>query len=168
MNLVMKGRLRVPLIWLSLPVLAFTVFAACGDGGDDSGGRTTSPAASSPTTQSGPGAITITSSPIVGQADKMLIISAAPQGPTFGPVAQACVPITSDNFTVPATVLTETTAGQAPCGDSTPAARLSERTYALTAGIYVPPAQTAEVEISKTVRVSGDVTAQIDGAALSR
>jgi len=64
--------------------------------------------------------------------------------------------------------LTDPPASQDPCGAATPATKLPEGTYILTAGIYAPPAQRAEVETKQTVRVSGDTAVEIDGAALSR
>ena len=143
---------------------------ACGD--DDGGGATATPAATTPavtpTPPSGPGTITVGSSgAIEGQANTVLLVFAAPEegGDLLGRV---CIQIDSDRFSVPSTVMTELPAGDDPCSGSTAEATLDEGTYTLSAGIYAPPAQTAAAETTQAVRVSGDVTVQIDGAALSR
>ena len=152
-----------PLASLPLVLLILAAMAACG--GDEGGGSRTPEA----TARGAPGTITVkSSSPIVGQKDKVLLAFAAPQG--GGPTARACVPITSDRFSVPATVMTDMPADQNPCGGSTPATVFPKGTYTVTAGIYAPPASTPEKETKLTVQVSGDapVEVQIDGAALSQ
>ncbi len=147
--------------------LAVGIFGACG--GDDGSSSTATPGATSAAPKSGPGTITVTSSsPISGQNSKILLVSAAPQsgGP---PTAEACIQIKSDRFTVPATVMTDKKAADAaPCSGSAPKTTFSEGTYTVSAGIYAPPAQTPDKEVKLTVQVKGDVTIQVDGAALSR
>ena len=76
--------------------------------------------------------------------------------------------ITSDEFTLPETVMTEVPEGNDPCGEGTPEATLAEGTYSLTAGVYVGGEQTAESSTTLSVDVAGNVSAEIDGAALSQ
>ena len=166
MDLPANERLRSPLALLCLILvgLALAVLVACGNEGE---GGSTSPAAGSPAAQGGPGAVTVTSSTITGQTNKLMVILAAPEA-GGAPLAQACVPITSDRFSAPSTVMVDMPAGQPPCTGSRSKIELPEGTYTVTASILVPPAQKAEVETKQTVRVSGDVTVKIDGAPLSR
>jgi hypothetical protein len=159
----------LPLVlrWITVgALLAVAALGACGD--DDGGSATATPGQTSAPSRSGPGSITITSGPIAGQANKVLLISAAPQ--TGGaPIAEACVQIKSDRFAVPATVMTDKKASdQAPCSGSAAKTTFPEGTYTVTAGVYAPPAQAPEKEVKLTVQVKGDATIQIDAAALSR
>ncbi len=149
---------------LASVVFAGVVLAGVAACGDDSGPATTAgPSAA----QSGPGTISLTSSTIGRQSGRVLVASVAPQGGGAA-LARACIGIQSDRFAAPVTVMTDISADGNPCGAATPATKLPGGTYTLTAGIYAPPAQKAEVEISQTVRVNGDTAVQIDGAALTR
>lgn len=155
-----------PRLFLAATCLAFAGLllvgmAACGD---DSGPATT---ATPSAARSGPGTISVSSSPIVGQSGRVLLVSAAPQGGGAA-LARACIGIQSDRFAAPVTVMMDISADGNPCGAATPTTKLPEGTYTLTVGVYAPPAQKAEVETSQTVRVSGDTAVGIDGAALSR
>lgn len=55
-------------------------------------------------------------------------------------------------------------------GPATPVTVFAAGSYALTAGIYAPPASKPEKESTQTVQVRADspATVQVDGAALSR
>ena len=154
---------RLPLLVaiLASAGLALWLGAACG--GDDGSSPTASPSAA----PSGPGIISVTSSSIEGQDGRVLLISAAPKG-GGAQMAGACISVTSDSFAAPSTVLTDPPPGNNPCGATTPTTTFPEGTYTLTAGIYAPPAQVPEAETTQTVQVSGDVTVEIEGAALSR
>lgn len=159
---------RSALTVLLLGAAAIATVAACGDDGGGNGDSASPTAATSPAAKSGPGTITITSStPITGQSKKVLLVYAAPQA-GGALLAEACIQLTSDRVSVPSTVMTEKKGDQAPCSGSAGPAKLPEGTYSFTAGIYAPPAQTAEKEVKLTIEVKGDVTAQIDGAALSK
>lgn len=141
------------------------LLAACGGDDDDDGGA--QPTATGAAAKSGPGTVSITSSAIAGRTNAVLLISVAPQA--GGPLlAQACVPITSDRFSAPSTIMTEAVQGQAPCSGPARKTTFPDGTYTLTAGIYGPPSQTPEAETRLEVRVAGDVTVQINGTALSR
>lgn len=127
-------------LFAAILVLALAAAAACGG---DGGKAAPSPKASvSPAqgAQGTPGAITISFvSPIVGQNDKMLLISANAEN--GGPqIARACVPITSDNFAVPETAMTDMPAGQNPCGGSTPRTVFQKGTYCARASTPRRPA----------------------------
>ena len=152
---------------VAMAVLA-TLVSACGD--DDDGDKSSSSAtsAASQAVASGPGTITVTSSsPISGQNNKVLLIYASPEaGGALN--AEACVQIRSDRQTVPPTAMTDKKGDQAPCSSGAAKTTFPEGTYTVTAGIYAPPAQAPEKEIKLSVKVSGNVTVQIDGAALSR
>ena len=141
---------------------------ACGDNGDDGGKTTPQPTAEGTATvaPSGPGAITLTSTEITGQSGKVLLVFASEAGGQM--LARICAPITSDSFTLDSTVMTDIAAGDDPCAPATAETEFPEGTYTLTAGIYSPGSQTAEAESTQTVSVSGSVTAEIDGAALSQ
>lgn len=152
-----------------LGALALLVFAAAACGGGDNGKAASSPAAGSPEAKGTPGTMTVEStSPIVGQQGKQLAIFATAKNGA-SPIARACVKITSDSFTVPATPLTEIGTNQDACSATTPAI-LPKGSYTIVAGIYVPPSSTMEKQAAQTVDVSGDgaVKVKIDGAALSR
>ena len=114
-----------------------------------------------------PGTVWITSGPITGQNGTILLVFAAP---AVGgqQVAHACVRITSDSFSIPATVLTDIPAGDNPCGGSTPQTVLPKGKYELRAGIYVPPASQAEKESTQTVEITGDVALQVELSGLSK
>jgi hypothetical protein len=142
------------------------VMVACGgdDDDDDGGGGATSPAAASHAAE-GPGTITLTSTSIEGQSGNILLVFAiAGGGDRLG---RACVPITSDSFTLGGAVMTEVPAGDDPCGGDTDETTFEEGTYDIVAGVYVGGQQTPEAETTLTVEVAGDVTAELDGAALS-
>lgn len=140
--------------------------SACGGDDDDGGTSATSPAVTA-TPGSGPGTITLISTTISGQADKILLIFATPSGGSEQ-LARACVSITSDNFTVPATVMTDVPSGNDPCGGDTSDTSFDEGAYSITAGVYVGGQQTAEAETTLSVDVAGDVTAELNGAELSQ
>ncbi|MBI5949432.1 MAG: hypothetical protein HY875_14935 [Chloroflexi bacterium] len=161
-----------------LLVMAFTgivgtvlaISAACGGDDDDSDGGDGGATATATQPQTGPATITLSSSsPITGQKDRILLVYAAIAG--SGPVGQACVTITSDNFTVPATVMLEVPAGQqAPCTGSPKQAVFAKGTYTLTAGVYVGGQQTPGKQSTQTAEVAGTAPVQVklDGAALSK
>lgn len=164
--------LRAPRIGviLSAFVAVGLMLTSASCGGDDGNGTATPTAAgapNSPAAQSGPGGITVTAGTISGQDKKMLLINVVPE--TGGaPVAEACIPITSDRFSPPATALNAVQAGQqAPCSGPAVKFKLPEGSYTITAGIYAPPAQAPEKQSRQTVQVKGDITVTIDGAALS-
>lgn len=163
------ARLAAGLACLLLGLAAVATLTACGDD-DDDGGSATSPATegSSPAAKSGPGTITVTSaSPITGQSRKVLLVYAAPQA-GGAPLSEACIQLGSDRVTVPATMMTDKKGEGAPCTGSGGPTKFPEGTYTLIAGIYAPPSQTADKEVSMTVEVKGDITVQIDGSALSK
>jgi len=151
---------------LLLTAAAF-IAMACGGNGDDGGKATTQPTVegTATTAPSGPGAITLTSTEITGQSGKVLLVFASDAGGQM--LARICASITSDSFTLDSTVMTDIAAGDDPCAPSTAETEFPEGTYTLTAGVYSPGSQTADVETTLTVSVSGDVTAEIDGAELS-
>lgn len=135
--------------------------AACGGGGDNDGGTATTPG-------SGPGAITLKGGgDVTGQANKLLVVSAVPEA-GGAPVAEACIQVTSAKFAIPDAVMTDVQAGQPPCGAKGAKSKLAEGTYVLTFALYAPPAQAPEAQVTKTVKVAGDVTIQFDGAAVSK
>lgn len=141
--------------------------AACG--GDDE--KSTPTPAASPTAASAgtPGTITLSvSGTIVGQKGKMLLVAANAAG--GGPqLARACLPITSDSFTVPETAMTDAPAGNDPCSGSTPKTVFPKGSYQVSAGIYAPPAQQPDKSANATVQVADAAAkAQFDGAALSK
>jgi len=157
-------------MWLKLGTVllgaTLAVSAACG--GDDRAGST-SPTPTPVATQAAtPGTITFSAGTITGQTGKVLLVFASPSG--GGPVARACVPIGSERFTAPATVLTDMAASGDPCGPATPATVFATGSYTVTAGVYAPPASKPEKESTQTVQVRADApaTVQVDGAALSR
>ncbi len=156
-----RPRLFPALASLAFAGIVLAGVAACG--GDSS----PAPTAGQSAAGSGPGNISLTSSTIGRQSGRVLLVNVAPQEGGAA-LARACIGIQSDRFAAPVTVMTDISPDGNPCGPATPATRLPEGTYTLTAGIYAPPAQKAEVETSQTVRVSGDTAVQIDGAALSR
>ena len=146
-------------------VMVAAAASACG-GDDDDGGDATVPAGATSLAAEGPGTLKVTSSAIAGQSGKILLGFAVPASGGER-VARLCVPITSDDFTVPATAMTEVPQGNDPCGGDTPVATLDEGTYTLTAGVYVGGQQTPEAETTVTVEVAGHVEAELDGAELS-
>ena len=149
--------------------VALGLLAACG--GDDKKPTPSAAAVPSPTTASAgtPGTITISvSGPIVGQKGRMLLVfaNAAGGGPQL---ARVCLPITSDNFTVPETVMTDAPAGNDPCGGSTPKTVFPKGSYQVSAGIYAPPAQQPDKTANATVQVADAAArAPFDAAALSK
>ncbi len=157
------------LVLLLLGVLsaAFALIAACGGGDDDSDGGATATATQP---QTGPATITITSSgPITGQKSRILLVYAAPAG--GGPAGQACVTITSDSFTVPATVMLEVPTGQqSPCTGNPGQKVFAKGTYTITAGVYVGGQQAPEKQSTQAAEVAGTAPVQVklDGAALSK
>jgi hypothetical protein len=140
---------------LALVLAAAALLPACS--GDD-GGTDPSP--------SGPGTITITSSAIANQPGKILVITAQPEG--GGELAgRACIPITSSSFTVPATVMVEIASSGNPCDPAATTKVFAAGRYSITAAVFVGGSQTPEKTTTQTVEVSGNVTASVDGAALS-
>ena len=165
------GVFRPRVLLASLLALS-AIVASLSCGGDDKSTATATPKAGTtsgaPASQAGPGGITVTSGPISGQNKKMLLVNAVPESGGAS-VAEACIPITSDRFTAPATTLTNVQAGgQGPCSGAAAKSKLPEGTYTITAGVYAPPAQSPEKQSTQTVQVKGDITVQIDGAALSK
>jgi hypothetical protein len=156
--------LRALLIGVIALTAAGLAASACGGDDDDGGTSATSPAAT-PTPGSGSGTITLTSSAITGQSGKILLIYATSGSDRL---ARACISITSDNFTVPATVMTDVPSGNDPCGGDTSDTSFDEGAYSITAGVYVGGQQTAEKEATLSVDVAGDVTAELNGAELSQ
>lgn len=151
---------------VALGALLLAAASACG-GDDDSGAATgTSAPAATTAAPEGPGTITLTSSAIEGQSGKILLVFAIPAGGGER-VARLCASIQSDNFMLSGTVMTEVPAGNDPCSGDTSEATLEEGAYSLTAGVYVGGQQTAEAEVTLSVEVAGDVTAELDGAELS-
>ena len=188
-----QTRSRVPFFraWLVLAMLgsALAATAACGGGG---GTAAPSPTTGATTTQGAPGTITagsagspfpqvgvsqradgapgtlwITSGPIVGQNGKILLVFVTPDG-GGRQMARACVRVTSDSFSVPATAMTDMPAGDDPCGGSTPQTVLTKGRYALRAGIYAPPATQPEKESNRTLEISGDVALDVELGGLSK
>jgi len=163
-------RIRSPFFCLLLlaAVLgaALALAAACGGADDDSNGG------GSTATQppSGPATITITSSgPITGQKGRILLVYAVVAGGDRA--AQACITITSDSFTVPATVMVDVPAGQQnPCTGSPAQEVFAKGTYTITAAVFVGGQQTAEKQSTQTVEVAGTAPVQVrlDGASLSK
>jgi hypothetical protein len=160
----MRPRFAPVIAFLVLGALVLLASAACGGDDDDAAtAAATSPAAAT-TAASGPGTITLTSSTIEGQAEKILLVFATSGNDRL---ARACIPITSDSFEVSGAEMTEIPA-QDPCGSDPDVVTFDEGTYQITAGIYEGGQQTAEAETTLTVEVAGDVTAELDGAALSQ
>lgn len=154
-----------------LAALLLVVLAAAGacSGGEKSNGSPTSPTTTAATTREAPATITVKSSPIVGQQGKVLLVSAS--ATAGGQVANACIRITSDRFTVPATVMTAAVAGSSdPCSGPQTPATLAAGSYQVSAGIYAPPGRTPEKEFTARVDSTGKapVELSIDGATLSR
>lgn len=147
-------------------IATFGVLAAgCGDDDDGGGGAsaTSTPSASTPAAE-GPGTVTLTSTTIEGQNGKILLAFATAGGGQR--LARACIPITSDSFEVQGAEMTEIPA-QDPCGSDPDVVTFDEGSYQITAGVYVGGAQTPEAETTLSVDVAGDVTAELDGSALS-
>lgn len=163
-----RSRLIPALLALAFAGLIAISAAACG--GDDSSdnGDSEAEATESPAAEGRAGTITVTSSPITGQSGKVLLIFA--EAGSGGPMARACVPIDSDSFTVPSTVMTDQPAQDDPCGPPTAETVFSPGAHTVTAGIYEPPAQQPEKEIEQTVQVAAGAPLEvaIDGAALSQ
>lgn len=158
------GYWRILISVLAVSLLAFV--AACGGDDDDDGGATTEATSPPAATQgSGPGTVTLTSTAIQGQSGKILLVFATSGSDR---VARACVPISSDDFTLSGEVMTDIPAGNDPCGDGTAETTFEEGSYTITAGVYVGGEQTPVAETTTTVEVAGDVTAELDGAELSQ
>jgi hypothetical protein len=139
----------------ALVLAASALFLACSS--DDAG---TDPSGS------GPGTITITSSAIANQSGKILVVTAQPEG--GGELAgRACIPITSNAFTAPATVMVEMAQSGNPCDAAANPKTFASGRYTLTASVFVPGSQTPEKTSTTTVDVSGDVSASVNGGALS-
>ncbi len=160
----LRGHAAVATIALTL-----AISAACG-GGDSKSTPSPAPAVSPTAASAGtPGTIALSvSGSIVGQKGKMLLVSASAAG--GGPqLARACLPITSDSFSVPETAMTDVPAGNDPCSGSTPKTVFPKGSYQVSAGIYAPPAQQPEKTANSTVQVAdAAASAKFDGAALSK
>jgi hypothetical protein len=160
--------------------------AACGGGSDTAApspkaGATTTQAAPATITAAGsplpqgvsqraggkPGTLWITSRPIVGQNGKILLVFVTPDG-GGQQLARACVRVTSDSFSVPATAMTDVPSGNDPCGGSTPQTVLPKGRYELRAGIYAPPATQPEKESNRTLEIGGDVALEVELGGLSK
>ena len=159
----LRGHAAVATIALTL-----AISAACG--GDSKSTPSPVPAVSPTAASAGtPGTIALSvSGPIVGQKGKMLLVSASAAG--GGPqLARACLPITSDSFSVPETAMTDAPAGNDPCSGSTPKTVFPKGSYQVSAGIYAPPAQQPEKTANQTVQVAdAAATVKLDGASLSK
>ena len=141
---------------------AVTLVSGIACGGSKSESQTpTSPSAS------GPGTITITSTAIVNQGGKMFVVAAIPATSTT-PVGRACVPITSNAFTVSATTLVEVAASSNPCDPASAIRTFAAGSYTVTSGIFVSGSTTPEKLTTQTVQVAGNVTASISGTVLSQ
>ena len=102
---------------------------------------------------------------ITGQQGKALVVMVIGDG---GPVASACVQIGAASTVVNPTLLTEVGGGGNPCSGSTTPKVFAAGTYTVTAGIFVPPANSPEKSVSQTVQVTGPgVAVRLDGKALS-
>jgi hypothetical protein len=108
----------------------------------------------------------VTSSAIRGQNGRVLLVFATQEG--RGPLARACIRITSDSFSVSGGAMTDVPAGNDPCGDSSQTTTFPEGKYTITAGVYAPPGQTPEKQVTLTVEVKGNIQVTLDGNALSR
>ncbi len=135
-------------ITMAAPLLVL----ACG--GDDGAGLGTS------------GTITVTSTVIANQSGKVLVVSAQPDGQSTY-VGRACVPITSNSFAVPATVVVEPAPGGNPCDPAVTTKIFAPGRFTLTASVFTPGSQAAEKTTTTSVKVSGNVIASLNGAALS-
>ncbi len=111
-----------------------------------------------------PGTVTVSSTEISGQSGKLLIVFVDSPG---GAAGRLCVPITSDPFVLPPTVLTEIPGDENPCGDPTDTVVFPAGDYTLTAGIYVGGSETPEAQAQVPIAVNGNVGLQLDIAALS-
>lgn len=96
----------------------------------------------------------------------MLVVFAQREGQTAY-VARACIAITSNSFAAPATVMVELAQSGNPCDAAATPRTVNAGRYTLTASIFSPGSQTAEKSTTVVVDVSGNVTATLDGAALS-
>jgi len=149
---------------LILAVALATSSLACG--GKDTSEGTAPKAPLDAVSASGPGSVTVASSVIRGQNGRVLLVFATQEG--RGPLARACIRITSDSFSVSAGEMTEMPAGNDPCGESNQVTTFPEGKYTITAGVYAPPGQTPEKQVTQTVEVKGDIQVVLDGNALSR
>lgn len=165
----MELRKSVRLWGLLAFALSIALVGAIACGGDDNGGASTS-ATSSPaatTAGSGPGTITLTSTAIQGRSDKILLVYAVPAG-GGAQLARLCAGIDSDDFTLSATVMSDIPSGSDPCGGNTSETTFAQGTYEVTASVFTGGQQTPEAQAKFSVDVKGNVTAQIDGTALSK
>lgn len=161
---------RVSIFSLSLlmAVAALLVVAvSCGGGSDNASSATVTSSLTATTAASGPGAITLTSTAIQGRSGKILLAYAAPAG-GGGQLARLCAGIDSDNFTLSATSMTDVPSGDDPCGGGTSQTTFAQGTYEITASVFTGGQQTPEAQVKLNVEVKGNVTAQINGASLSR
>jgi hypothetical protein len=156
------------LFLVALLALLIAATACGGDDDDDDGGVDTSPPAAaveSTAPPEGPGTITLTSTAITGRSGLILVVFAQGNGQQ---VASLCAPITSDDFTLSASVMTEMPADDNPCEDGLAKRAFDEGSQSLTAGVYVPGEQIPQASTTVSVNVAGNVTAEIDGTALSQ
>lgn len=158
-------RLRVA-AFLTLGLAVAALSFGCSGKADDSRASTSPTATTAAGPASGPGTLTLTSSALRGQNDRVLLVFVTQEG--RGPLARACIRVTSNAFTVGATEMTDVPAGNDPCSGSSPSTRLPEGRYTITAGIYAPPAQAPDKQVTVTVEVKGNVQVALDGNALSR
>lgn len=131
--------------------------AACGGGGKSMTG---------PTPAAGPGTVTITSTTINNQTGKVVVVAAQDAQSVL--TGRACVPITSNAFIVPATVLVEISTSNNPCEESRSTRTFAAGRYNITAGVFVGGSTTPEKLIATTVQVAGNVSVTLDGNGLSR
>lgn len=110
-----------------------------------------------------PGKILVTSSAITGQQGRLLIVVAQ------GNAGSVCAMIDSDPWTLTeAVAMTELPGGDSgPCGEHTPVVTFPAGDNVVTASIYVPGETQARATAQVLVTVDGDVTAAVDGSALS-
>lgn len=132
---------------------------ACGK--SDDGSTPTSPSASSP------GTITVTSSAIVNQNGKVFVVAAIPEGQSI-PIGRACVPITSNAFVAPPTVLVEIATSNNPCDPASVIKTFPAGRYSVTSGVFVSGSTTPERVTAQTVQVAGSVSASVNGTLLSQ
>ncbi len=110
-----------------------------------------------------PGRILVTSSQITGQAGKILVVMGQ------GNAGSVCAMIESDSWSMPEPVaMTELPGGEGgPCGEHTPEVAFPPGDNVVTASVYVPGETSARATTQVLVTVDGDVTAAVDGTALS-
>ena len=141
--------------------VTLVLVSACGGSKGGSSQTPTSPSAS------GPGTIIITSTAISNQGGKVLVVAAIPEGQST-PIGRACIAITSNAFSAPATTMVEIAASSNPCDPASVTKSFPAGRYNVTSGIFVSGSQTPEKLTAQTVTVAGNVSASITGSLLSQ